>query len=115
MTDEEIIDTIKNNVRRKVAQPFCDEMAKNYSLLDRVDFSDIFSGYSYCSFKEKFQFGGKRKESYWSMGGTRAVAHEAFAEFMDSALSNQGSFQLLQKFLPTVAKVFEEILDEILK
>ena len=34
---------------------------------------------------------------------------------MESALANQGDWAVLNKFLPTASKVFEEMLDEILK
>ncbi len=115
MTDEDILTMLKNNAHNRIAKEFCDEMKANYSLPDRARLSDIFCGYFCIKYGEEFSFGVSHDKSYWRRGGSEAVAKEAFAEFMDSALANQESFQVLSKFLPTAAKIFEKILDELLK
>jgi len=47
------------------------------------------------------------------------VGHEyigkAFAEFFDSALANSNNWKVLNKFLPTTSKIFEAMLDELIK
>ena len=115
MTDEEIIAMLRENVRETAIQNFCNEMKSGYSLFERSSLSDIFSGYSTLEFGKQVTFGSAHEMDYWRNHRWYAVAWESFAHFMESALANQGDWAVLNKFLPTASKVFEEMLDEILK
>ena len=77
----------------------------------RADLSDILDGYS--GGKVNMLAGHGKK--YWKDGGNHARATEAFAEFLDSAIANPESYELLKQTLPTAEKVFNEMLEELLK
>ena len=79
--------------------------------ITHADLSDIFDGYS--GGKVNMCFGHGKK--YWKERGNHARATEAFAEFFDSAITNPESYALLKQTLPTAEKVFNEMLDELLK
>ena len=40
---------------------------------------------------------------------------EAFAEFIDSSIAGEESLAMLKKYLPTASKIFEEMMEELLK
>ena len=90
---------------------FADEMNAKHRLLDRADFSDIFNGYT----NGKFHFGANHKPEYWEKNGDHARCTEAFAGFLSSAIANRGSWQILNQYLLKTSKVFEDMLDELLK
>ena len=87
------------------------EFMSKYSRSEISGFSDIISAYS----DGQYNFGAAHRQNYWLKGGNRAKIQEAFAEFMEAAIANEKSYELLKTTLPTAHKVFEEMLEELLK
>ena len=115
-TDDEIREIIRGRFLAVEAKKFCTEMKANYSLLDRSSLSDTFEGYAYSHYALEFRFGSGHGKEYWQWAkGRERISHETFAHFVESAIANPGSLEVLNKFLPTASKVFDEMLDEILK
>lgn len=52
---------------------------------------------------------------YWLKGGRALKSREAFAEFMEAGLVNAPAYKILCRHLPTAAKTFDAMLEELLK
>lgn len=82
----------------------------------KADLSDIFEGATRC----KVQAGWGHGSGYWRdqdrfAGKNAGVAKEAFAEYMSAYMANPESLEQLRKWLPETSKLFEEMLEELLK
>ena len=77
--------------------------------------SDILDGIT----RGRLRIDGGHGKEYWEKriknGIECGLAKEAFADFMSAAISNVESFELLKKYLPNAAAIFEEMLEELLK
>ena len=77
--------------------------------------SDILSGVT----KDRYHGYTHHTSTYWKGGTINGVEHalmkEAFAEFIDSSIAGEESLAMLKKYLPTASKIFEEMMEELLK
>ena len=83
---------------------------KGLSEFAKPDISDIVEGVTKC----KVQAGWGHGSAYWKRSSDR-VGVEAFAEFFDATMNNPDSRRALEKYLPNAVKVFDEMMEEILK
>ena len=53
----------------------------------------------------------------WSQKGyeLKPLAHEGFAEFFSAYTANPESLEMLRKYLPESTKIFEEMIEEVLR
>ena len=58
--------------------------------------------------------GAGHSKKYWQDGGEAVKSREVFAGFLDAALANAEAFNLLNRYLPTASKTFDEMLDRLL-
>ena len=110
---QKIIDRILNAKVSKdeALGALVEEIRATNSLLSRADLSDVFDGYS----SGKHNFGAVHGKDYWSKNKEHSRATEAFAEFLSAAIANPESYAVLKKYLPEAEKIFNEMLDELLK
>lgn len=83
---------------------------KAMTMVENADLSDILEGAT----KGKIQCGFGHGKSYWSQAEHK-LSTEAFAEMFDSSVANPVQLEAIKKYFPESYKVFEEILDAILK
>ena len=98
----------------KVAHAYAaleEELTSVYSAIERANFSDVFSGYT----SGKYCLGYGHSQKYWKERGDFARSTEAFAEFFSAAIANPQSYEILKTHLPTAEKVFEELLDDLIR
>lgn len=74
----------------------------------KADLSDIIEGAT----REKIQVGWGHGNGYWKYGDW-TLATEAFAEMVDSTVSNSESLGAIQKYLPGSYKVFLDMLNDL--
>lgn len=83
----------------------------------KADVSDLFGGATVC----KCEDGWGHSKAYWRPKGTqkgyelKPLAHEGFAEFFSAYTANQESREMLRKYLPESSKIFDEIIEEVLR
>ncbi len=82
-----------------------------HTMMERGNFSDVVNGQTYGD----LSLGTGHPRNYWLNGGSDYQSAEAFAEFFSAAIAHPASYAILQKYLPTAERIFNEILDEILK
>ena len=97
---------------KSMAYKAIEKEIRKIELHDRSDLSDILEGAT----KGKIQCGVGHGKSYWSGAFADSnLATEAFTEMFSTAFTNPGSHATIQKYLPESYKVFEEILDVMVK
>ncbi len=74
----------------------------------KADLSDIMEGAT----RERIQVGWGHGNGYWKYGDW-TLATEAFAEMVDSTVSNPESLGAIQKYLPNSYKVFLDMLKDM--
>lgn len=83
----------------------------------KADVSDLFGGATVC----KCDDGWGHSKAYWRPKGTqkgyelKPLAHEGFAEFFSAYTANPESREMLRKYLPESSKIFDEIIEEVLR
>lgn len=83
----------------------------------KADLSDLFGGATVC----KCEDGWGHEKTYWrpklSQKGyeLKPLAHEGFAEFFSAYTANPESLEMLRKYLPESTKIFEEMIEEVLR
>lgn len=83
----------------------------------KADVSDLFGGATVC----KCEDGWGHSKAYWRPKGTqkgyelKPLAHEGFAEFFSAYTANPESREMLRKYLPESSKIFDEIIEEVLR
>lgn len=83
----------------------------------KADVSDLFGGATVC----KCEDGWGHSKAYWRPRGTqkgyelKPLAHEGFAEFFSAYTANPESREMLRKYLPESSKIFDEIIEEVLR
>lgn len=83
----------------------------------KADLSDLFGGATVC----KCEDGWGHEKAYWrpklSQKGyeLKPLAHEGFAEFFSAYTANPESLEMLRKYLPESTKIFEEMIEEVLR
>ena len=83
----------------------------------KADVSDLFGGATVC----KCEDGWGHSKAYWRPNGTqkgyelKPLAHEGFAEFFSAYTANPESREMLRKYLPESSKIFDEIIEEVLR
>lgn len=83
----------------------------------KADVSDLFGGATVC----KCDDGWGHSKAYWRPRGTqkgyelKPLAHEGFAEFFSAYTANPESREMLRKYLPESSKIFDEIIEEVLR
>lgn len=83
----------------------------------KADVSDLFGGATVC----KCEDGWGHSKAYWRPKGTqkgyelKPLAHEGFAEFFSAYAANPESREMLRKYLPESSKIFDEIIEEVLR
>lgn len=83
----------------------------------KADVSDLFGGATVC----KCYDGWGHSKAYWRPKGTqkgyelKPLAHEGFAEFFSAYTANTESREMLRKYLPESSKIFDEIIEEVLR
>lgn len=83
----------------------------------KADVSDLFGGATVC----KCDDGWGHSKAYWRPKGTqkgyelKPLAHEGFAEFFSAYTANPESREMLRKYLPESGKIFDEIIEEVLR
>lgn len=83
----------------------------------KADVSDLFGGATVC----KCEDGWGHSKAYWRPKGTqkgyelKLLAHEGFAEFFSAYTANPESREMLRKYLPESSKIFDEIIEEVLR
>ena len=83
----------------------------------KADLSDLFGGATVC----KCDDGWGHAKTYWrpklSQKGyeLKPLAHEGFAEFFSAYTANPESLEMLRKYLPESTKIFEEMIEEVLR
>ena len=83
----------------------------------KADLSDLFGGATVC----KCEDGWGHEKTYWrpklSQKGyeLKPLAHEGFAEFFSAYTANPESLEMLLKYLPESTKIFEEMIEEVLR
>ena len=83
----------------------------------KADVSDLFGGATVC----KCDDGWGHSKAYWRPKGTqkgyelKPLAHEGFAEFFSAYTANPESRKMLRKYLPESSKIFDEIIEEVLR
>lgn len=92
-------------------ESLCKIWRSQHSLKNRANFSDLLNAYT----DGEHTLGAGHSKNYWLRGGQSAKSREIFAGFMDAALANATAFDLLKRQLPSTSKVFDEMLDELLK
>lgn len=86
---------------------------KEIRALDAIaksDISDILEGATGAKISCGFGHGA----SYWKRD-VENLATEAFAEMLDSTMSNPESLKAIKKYLPKSYKIFEEIIETLIK
>jgi uncharacterized protein with gpF-like domain len=83
----------------------------------KADVSDLFGGATV----RKCDDGWGHSKAYWRPKGTqkgyelKPLAHEGFAEFFSAYTANPESREMLRKYLPESSKIFDEIIEEVLR
>ena len=83
----------------------------------KADVSDLFGGATVC----KCEDGWGHSKAYWRPKGTqkgyelKPLAHDGFAEFFSAYTANPESREMLRKYLPESSKIFDEIIEEVLR
>lgn len=83
----------------------------------KADLSDLFGGATV----RKCEDGWGHEKTYWrpklSQKGyeLKPLAHEGFAEFFSAYTANPESLEMLRKYLPESTKIFEEMIEEVLR
>lgn len=83
----------------------------------KADVSDLFGGATVC----KCDDGWGHSKAYWRPKGTqkgyelKPLAHEGFAEFFSAYTANPESREMLRKYLPESSKIFDEMIEEVLR
>lgn len=83
----------------------------------KADLSDLFGGATVC----KCEDGWGHEKTYWRPKLSRKgyelkpLAHEGFAEFFSAYTANPESLEMLRKYLPESTKIFEEMIEEVLR
>jgi SPP1 gp7 family putative phage head morphogenesis protein len=100
----------KPKFSKSMAYNAIEKEVKAMTMVENADLSDILEGAT----KGKIQCGFGHGKSYWSQAEHK-LSTEAFAEMFDSSIANIVQFEAIKKYFPESCKIFEEILDAILK
>jgi SPP1 gp7 family putative phage head morphogenesis protein len=95
---------------KSMAYNAIEKEVKEMTMVVNADLSDILEG----STKGKITCGFGHGKSYWSKAEHK-LSTEAFAEMFDSSVANPVQLEAIKKYFPESYKVFEEMLDAILK
>lgn len=99
----------KRRVSKQGAYEAMEQELRALPDIERCDISDIFEGAT----KGKVQAGWGHGKSYWKDDSN--LPSEAFAEFFSAYTANPDSLKVLQRYLPDSMRVFDNIIDDILK
>lgn len=87
----------------------------NYNLIELADLSDMIEGATYG----KCQLGVGHTKKYWRDGKRDGIntnlATEAFAEMFGASITQPESLKTIKQYLPKSYKVFEEMLEILVK
>ena len=101
--------------KERAYKQLAEEIRKNTSFLGRANLSDILEGATYG----KISMGVGHGRPYWRdrtyLGANHALASEAFTEMFASYVTNKESLETIKKFLPKSHKIFEEMIEEMIK
>ena len=100
----------KPKFSKSMAYNAIEKEVKELTMVVNANLSDILEGAT----KGKIQCGFGHGKSYWSQAEHK-LSTEAFAEMFDSSVCNTVQFEAIKKYFPESCKIFEEILDAILK
>ena len=84
---------------------------REYGLKERALLSDLLGLYS----DGEHHLGTGHDRKYWLEGGRPRKSHEAFAIFMEASLANAPAYKILSRHLPTAAKIFNVMMEDLLK
>lgn len=95
--------------RRAVTYKVIEKELWDIPLMERANLSDIIEGAS----KAKVRGGVGHGKSYWK--DEENLPCEAFAEMIDSSIANPDELNQIKKYFPESYKVFEEMIEVVLK
>ncbi len=83
----------------------------------KADLSDLFGGATVCKCDDGWGHSKAYWRPKWSQKGyeLKPLAHEGFAEFFSAYTANPESLEMLRKYLPESTKIFEEMIEEVLR
>ncbi len=115
MTEEEVEAEIARELqkskmpdRQVVEGLFCQKIKDELTLMQRSDISDMFEPVMSTG----FPFGVGHGKNYWK---NRDNGKEGFAEMYSAMINNPESWEQIQRFFPESCKIFDEMLNEVLK
>ena len=88
-------------------------MKDNYSIKERGCLSDIFENFSVRHGGPTFPFGIGHGRGYATRSG--ATEKEAFAEMLESVISNPDSLKVIQKEIPNAWNAFKDMIEKAAK
>jgi SPP1 gp7 family putative phage head morphogenesis protein len=100
----------KPSFSKSMAYNAIEKEVKAMTMVENADLSDILEGAT----KGKIQCGFGHGKAYWSKAEHK-LSTEAFAEMFDSSVANPVQMEAIKKYFPESYKIFEEMLDAILK
>lgn len=106
----------KSKLKKNAAMKALENELKALGMTDaqRADLSDILDAVT----RGGVSLGWGHGKKYWQTqdklyGKDGGLAKEAFAEFMSAYMSNHDSLEVMRKYLPESAKVFDEMIDQL--
>ena len=91
-----------------------EQQIRKIPALARSDLSDIIEGATGAKVKAGFGHGASYWKSRTTSGVDDGLSTEAFAEMIDSAMTNPESLEIIKEYLPKSYEVFEEMLKALL-